>query len=83
MCELEIIPSENLLSVQLPVMSYLLFNYGNNEMFWWVRESISGVCLLLGGAPVTQSRQHPTAQEIAGKIVNLIKTWEMLLRTVL
>ena len=33
MCELEIIPSENLLSVQLPVMSYLLFNYGNNEMF--------------------------------------------------
>ena len=40
------------------------------------------MCLLLGGAPVTQSRQHPTAQEIAGKIVNLIKTWEMLPPTV-
>ena len=32
-----------LLSVQLPIMSYLLsHNYGNNEMFWWVWKSISG-----------------------------------------
>ena len=41
-----------LLSVQLPIMSYLLSrNYGNNEMFWWVWKSISGFSPLRASKP--------------------------------
>ena len=45
-----------LLSVQLPIMSYLLsHNYGNNEMFWWVWKSISGF------SPVSCLASHLTS----------------------
>ena len=76
-----------LLSVQLPIMSYLLSrNYGNNEMFWWVWKSISSFSPLRASKPPIlrsgQLSRNQAGHQLNGIItvkitgIGLLRRWD-------